>query len=409
MQAASPNGGSLIARARALDAWLLARAWPVRWAVIVFTLALMVWTSLPNVPRPFIDYRQWPVLQHISQPATYGTDTIADMYEAKVVLNDPWDMYTKAKLAQTPLEAATWSKAASSPYPPAVLLAEAGLFWIGEHTGLGFYGTVLLLAALFLGLSLGYFLKTRWYLFPLLYANFSYLAYRFVFVQDGSYLVMLNVVMAALLLARAGRPLSHALMAVAIDMKITPLYYMKNVFAMSRGAAVVCVAILLAGLVLPCVVWKNYLYIFSFNDGLKSSGLGLLAAFGYGIPVAVALWYIETKLRFDWEDRVGWNIVPFAMFLAMKMNVPRHLLLALLVPDKRAWRNLAAAAALGLNALLPRLVPFGAVLSILTALVLLILGYYLHTIGWPQVWDDLRHPGRTARLLISSSPGAARV
>ena len=82
-------------------------------------------------------------------------------------------MYTRRKLQQTPLEASTWSKQASSPYPPFTLLSLAGLHAIGERVGVGLYGMVLLLAVLFVTLSAVYFLRTRWYLFPLLYLNFA--------------------------------------------------------------------------------------------------------------------------------------------------------------------------------------------------------------------------------------------
>ena len=64
--------------------------------------------SLPRVPKPYLDFSSTPLLDRLRQPETYGSDTVADMYEAKVVLNDVGDMYTKAKLEQTPLEAATW-------------------------------------------------------------------------------------------------------------------------------------------------------------------------------------------------------------------------------------------------------------------------------------------------------------
>ena len=64
------------------------------------------------------------------------------------------------------------------------MLTAAGLYAIGEAIGIGFYGMVLLLATLFIALSLWYFLNTRWYLFPLLYLNFTYLGHRFVYVQD---------------------------------------------------------------------------------------------------------------------------------------------------------------------------------------------------------------------------------
>ena len=124
------------------------------------------------------------------------------MYGAKVVLNDVADMYAKARLEQTPIEASTWTKEESAPYPPAVRLTQAAMFAVGEWTGIGFYGLTVLLAALFLATSAWYFLQTRWYLFPLLYLNFSFFADRFVYVQDGSYLVMLTCVMGALVLTR---------------------------------------------------------------------------------------------------------------------------------------------------------------------------------------------------------------
>ena len=64
---------------------------------------MIVATSLPKVPRAWIDYEGVPLLEHVHQPDLWGTDTIADSYEARVVLNDPLDMYTKRGVAQTPI------------------------------------------------------------------------------------------------------------------------------------------------------------------------------------------------------------------------------------------------------------------------------------------------------------------
>ena len=97
---------------------------------------------------------------------------------------------------------------------------------------------VLLLAALFVALSLWYFLNTRWYLFPLLYLNFAYFGHRFVYVQDDSYLAMLVVVMIALVLARSRREASHLLMALAITMKLSPAAYAREILTMRRGTAI---------------------------------------------------------------------------------------------------------------------------------------------------------------------------
>ena len=338
--------------------------------VIALTVVVMIGTSLPNIPRASVDFSGLPLLGRIDQFETHGTDTIADMYEAKVVVNDPLDMYTKAKLAQTPLEAATWSKEASAPYPPVMLLTMAGLYAVGEAIGVGYYGMILALAVMFLGLSLWYFLATRWYLFPLLYLNFVYVSHRFVYVQDGSYLVMLVVVIGALLLGRARHPSSHALMAVATTMKLSPLYYAKNVFVMTRPIAVAFVSILAAGLVLPYFIWENYLYIYQYGYELRGDWSGAVGALAVVGPFALLLSYVETRLNFDREDRIGWGLVPFAMFLALKLNAPRHLLLVLLVPDKRSLRNVAAAVGLTLHTLFPSAIRFGSVGPIVSAILL---------------------------------------
>ena len=363
-----------------------------RASVIGVTLLIVLAVSLPKVPRTFIDYASVPLLSRVPQPETFGTDTIADTYESKVILNDVRDMYTKQQLAQTPFEAQTWSKEASAPYPPAVLLAEAGLYAIGERIGIGLYGMVLVLALAFLGMSLWYCLQTRWYLFPLLYLNFSYFSGRFVYVQDGSYLVMLCVVMAALLLARARKPGSHALMALAIAMKVSPLFYAMEVFRMRRRDAAFFILILAAGLVLPYFIWDNYLYIFTFNDGLKGRWYSSLVAAAIAVPFAVAVWCVEQRQRFDLEDRIGWGLVPFALFLAFKMNVARHLLIVLLVPDKRGLRTAAAAAALLMPAIAPGLVRLNSALPIAAVLLVGIVVWYLRQQPVPDDPEHQRHP-----------------
>ena len=398
------RGGSRIrifTCARALDAYLMAvPAW-LRRLVVVVTVLVMVSVSIPNVPRQYLDYSRLPLLSHIEQQETYGTDSLSDMYGAKVVLNDISDMYTKERLGQTPLEARTWSREASAPYPPVVLLAEAGLYALGDWTGAGFYGMILGLACLFVALSLVYFLRTRWYLFPLLYLNFFYFSQRFVYTQDNTYLVMLVVVMAALMLARRRHEACHALMALAITMKLSPVYYAKNVLGMTRGTWILFVAILFAGLLLPYFIWDNYLYIYRYGNQLKGNWLSAVGALAVVMPFTVILWYVETRLGFDLEDRVGWGLVPFAMFLGLKMNVARHLLIVLLVPDKRGVRNIAAAVGLGLPALFPNLIRFNSSLSIATALLFVGLAGYLEKIGWDVVWDDLWHPRRTAGMMLA--------
>jgi len=390
-----------------LDHWLLARPHAFRVTVIVATLVVMIAWSLPNVPRQYVDFSGLPVIGDLQRYDTYGPDSLSDMYGARVILNDPSDMYTKARTEQTPLEASTWSKEASAPYPPVVLLVEAGLYAIGAWSGVGFYGMILGCAILFVGLSLVYFLRTRWYLFPLLYLNFGYFSARFVYVQDNTYLVMLVVVIVALFLARARRSAAHVAMAVATTMKLSPFYYAKNILRMPLGVASLYVAILLVGLVLPYFVWDNYLYIYRYGNELKGDLASTAGALLLAVPFGLVLWYIEVKLGFDREDLVGWGLVPFALFLGFKMNVARHLLIVLLVPDKRAVRNVAAAIGLAVPALLPGIVLFNSSLVIATLVLIIGLAGYLDQIGWTTVRDDARNPVRTLRLLMSGRGDAA--
>lgn len=299
------------------------------------------------------------------------------MYGARVVLNDVTDMYTKARTDQTALEAATWTKEESAPYPPAVRLTHAAMLAIGEWTGLGFYGLTVILAAVFLTASAWYFLETRWYLFPLLYLNFGFFADRFVYVQDGSYLVMLAIVMTALLLARRGRDrIAAPLMAVATVMKLLPIYYARYVTRMPRATAWSYLGILSAGLILPYFVWDGYLGIYTFanerkdNDWLDVGGALLLAG-----SFTVLLWYVEKRCQFDEEDRIGWSLVPFALFAGLLANSGRHLLIALIVPDRRAGRNVAAAVAVTLHSAFPDVVRLGSTVYVAAAVLIGVLSY----------------------------------
>jgi hypothetical protein len=119
-------------------------------------------------------------------------------------------------------------------------------------------------------------------------------------------------------------------------------------------------------------------------------------------PFTLLLWYVETRGVFDLEDRVGWALVPAALFLALKLNAPRHLLIVLLVPDKRGLRNIAAAAGLGLHTVAPSLVRFGSIGPIVTAILLVGLLGHARRIGGATIADDLRHPRRTLRMLLGA-------
>jgi hypothetical protein len=260
---------------------------------------------------------------------------------------------------------------------------------------------ILGLACAFFALSAWYFLQTRWYLFPVLYLNFSYLSTRFVYVQDDTYIIMLVLVMIALVLARYRLEACHLLMAVAIAVKLSPLYYARHTSTMTWRMAALFVAILVAGFVLPVFIWDNYLYIYRFQDAVKGNRYDTAAAFVVCVPFTMLLWYIETRLGFDLEDRIGWSLVPFAMFVAIKMRVIRHLLMALLIPDKRGLRNIAAAVGMGLHSAFPSLVLLGSVGYIMTVLLFVAQHHYLEQIGFDTVRDDFRHPVRTLKMMLA--------
>jgi hypothetical protein len=354
----------------------------VRVVILALTIAAIVAQAVPWVPRAVFDYSGLPLLNRIHQQDTFGTDTVADSYESRVVLHDVRDMYTKRQTEQTALEAHYWSKAASAPYPPATLLLESALYALGGRTITGFYLTILGLAALFLTTSLLYCLRTHWYVFPLLYLNFQFLGERFVGVQDCSYLVMLTIVMAALFAARARRQAAHLLVALAITIKLSPLFYATEVLRMPRRTAALFIAIIVAGLALPYFIWANYAYIYSFEAGLKGSHSNHVSAMILAPLFAAAVWLVEWRCGFDMEDRIGWGLVPMALFLGVYTNGARHLLLALLVPDKRVWRNVPVPITLALHTLFPRAIPLGSVLTIMIGLLAVILAAYAFAPDW---------------------------
>lgn len=343
---------------------------------LVLTVAAIVVQALPWVPREVLDYSRLTLLHRFHQQETFGSDTVADEYESRVVLTSVRDMYTKRDTGQTPIETRYWSKAASAPYPPAMLLVESALYALAGRTLAGFYLAILAVAVTFLAMSLVYCLRTRWYLFPLLYLNFQFVGERFVGVQDASYLVVLVVIMAALFAARARRNAAHLLMAVATTMKLSPLFYGVEIFRMRRRTAGLYVAIVFAGLVLPWFLWNNYLYIYAYGAGLKGTHSNHLFAALLGVSFAAAVWHVERRVDFDGEDRIGWSLVPMAVYFAVYTNAARHLLLVLLVPDKRGWRNLPLPVGLTLHTLFPHAIPLGSVLTISIGLLALILAGY---------------------------------
>ena len=64
-----------------LDRALCAVPRPLQTALAALAAVALFVSWLFFVPRAYIDFSDLPVLNRISQPAGYGTDTLADMYE----------------------------------------------------------------------------------------------------------------------------------------------------------------------------------------------------------------------------------------------------------------------------------------------------------------------------------------
>jgi hypothetical protein len=80
------------------------------------------------------------------------------------------------------------------------------------------------------------------------------------------------------------------------------------------------------------------------------------------------------------------------------MNVARHLLIVLLVPDKRGIRNIAAAVGLAVPVVFG--LPFNASLGFATLVLVTGLTYYLEKIGWQRLRRDLQTPLQTLREMF---------
>jgi hypothetical protein len=336
-----------------LDAWLMARPTSVRVLVIAFTLAFALLVRLSYVPASYHDFG-W-----LNRGNDYGCDYYSDAYGARTVYNHPLDMYTRRLTEQTRPEM-YWPKRSVAPYPPAELLLLAGAHALGEVTGLGLYGMLMATDGVLILCMLGYSLRTRWYLFPLVELN-VFLAYRFWGIGSFNGLLVLLFLTLGVMTARL-RPALGILSAVfAVCLKLTPVFFLTNFLRFRRGTALAAGALLFAGFVLPLFVFENYRYIYGFHatrdirpilHALDAVGVHgdhaatLAAVVGWALPLvfggafSLVLLYAQLKLDFDWQDRIGWAAVPFSLLFSLRMLSMRTLFEAMAIPDRRSVRSL---------------------------------------------------------------------
>lgn len=335
------------------DAWLLARPWSARLVVLALTLAFAVTARLAYVPQAYLD------LGALNRGSDYGCDYYSDTYGARTVYNHPLDMYTRRLTEQTHAET-YWTKRAVAPYPPFELLLLAGAHALGRATGIQLYGVLMALDAVLLAVVLGYSLRRRWYLFPLVELN-VFLAYRFWGIGSCNGLLVMLCLMLGVALARS-RPVAGCLLGVfAVCLKFTPVFFLTNFLRFRRRTALAAGVLLLAGFVLPLFVFENYQYIYTFHAtrdiapivsalgalGLRGAHTATLAAvLGWIMPLTLSglfslvLLYAQYKLDFTWEDRLGWAAVPFSLLFSLRMLSMRTLFEAMALPDRRVTRSL---------------------------------------------------------------------
>jgi hypothetical protein len=336
-----------------LDAWLMARPASVRAVVIAFTLAFALLVRLSYVPSSYHDFG-W-----LNRGTDYGCDYYSDAYGARTVYNHPLDMYTRRLTEQTPAET-YWPKRSVAPYPPAELLLLAGAHALGQVTGLGLYGLLMLTDGALVLLMLAYSLSTRWYLFALVQLN-VFLAYRFEGIGSFNGLLVLLFLMLGVMTART-RPALGILAAVfAVCLKLTPVFFLTNFLRFRKRTALAAGALLFAGFVLPLFVFENYRYIYGFHAtrdirpilralaavGIESAHATTLAAVvGWVLPLvcggafSLVLLYAQLKLKFTWQDRIGWAAVPFSLLFSLRMLSMRTLFESMAIPDRRRSRSL---------------------------------------------------------------------
>ncbi|MBN1390756.1 MAG: hypothetical protein JXA22_08965 [Candidatus Thermoplasmatota archaeon] len=404
-----------------MDRKLLFASKKMKTLVIVLTILFILIVRVWFIPGEVID------LGRMNRQENLGGDFFADNYTGKVVLNDPLDMYTKEKVDLNGREASYWEKEECSPYPPLAMFILGGLHFIGDLTGIELIGVVYLLELSFVVMVLIYCLKTRWYLFPLIMLN-VFAPHRVYTMNGTTNLLVLMFMMAALLAAKHRRSISHHLVAMATCSKFMTVFYADNVFRMPRKQAMVYVGILVAGLVLPIFIFDNYLYIYSFHATRGYSFVSsLFDHFGISMSDTIAivltwtvpsiltifftilLFYIENRLGYDWEERVGWSGVPFALFIGLRLLTVRFLFLMLLLPDKRGTRTflvfLLSIVHMTLFFLDVRRFAVDGIwglstISLFTLFIFLLLG----KVGWGTLKKDLGSPVFTVKELFLYRP-----
>ena len=135
---------------------------------------------------------------------------------------------------------------------------------------------------------------------------------------------------------------------------------------------------------LPYFLLPNYLYIYSFQSETRGSLWQTVGAIAVTLPFSYLLWRLQRREKLDLEDRIGWSLVPVALFLAFNVNAARHLLVALLVPDKHAVRTSTAAIGIGIVALSGGRLSINSILPLVTAMLY---GFV--------VWQLRSRPGQT--------------
>ncbi|MEM3341978.1 MAG: hypothetical protein QW728_04730 [Thermoplasmata archaeon] len=279
----------------------------------------------------------------------YFVDLYADAYAARVILNDPMDMYTR-NLPITWAESTCdgeqnynpqppWSNYDCAPYPPVALIPTAFAFWLGEETFDGFYNISVLLELIIAGMVIIYSLLTRRpFLFPLYFlSTFTYAFFwkqtHFSFTLTTAFIVLALILFE---LKKEGSALFFLGLASAAKIFTLPVLAMTSRFgSRKRWIWFFFVVTVFVGLVVPFFIFDNYSYIFRRENHRP------VMSYLVGGIIGIEFLFLEFFTRGKDREVAMLSMVPMASYITLTgiLIVPPYFQLALLIPDRTYFRN----------------------------------------------------------------------
>ncbi|MEM3342535.1 MAG: hypothetical protein QW728_07570 [Thermoplasmata archaeon] len=283
----------------------------------------------------------------------YFIDLYADSYEARVILNDPLDMYTKSlpitekestcegqRLGTPEFPDKPWTKEDCAPYPPLALAGIALAFAAGGESFSGFYNIQVQLEIVFALFVLLYALQTRRYLIFPLYFLSPFTVFMFWKESHMSFLVSDFFFLIGLILLESKREGSAFIamgLSAATKFLNAPMALLTNRLSL-RNRWLYFVIPLFIFLILPVLIFDNYLYIFQ-----RGSDRPVLAPLLTLLCLGELIFFeFFTSPKKYLNDVMGFSMLPSAIYFTLSKDfiAPNYYLLVLSLPDRRYYRNI---------------------------------------------------------------------